>query len=113
MSGYVVEIDRRFGGHGGVNTEWEIRSELEPIVTMVRLLPKFEHVQISVFQPPENAFQNCLIILHQGTPPSLAGAVAANLAAMDIVALSSALKECDEMMRAMVHLAKSLRAPKD
>lgn len=87
-----VEIVRRFGGHGGVPTEWEIRTSDEFAAKAIQALPDIPGIQHSGKGFIEYHTQS--IYLPEGVHRSLAGDVATALASVDLRALISALHDC-------------------
>ncbi len=94
MSGEEISLKHRFGGHGGVATEWEIRVDLHQYPQcrdLLRSMPKFNRVQIAAL----DGYARGWIDLPQGVPATLAGEITALLACGDREPLFNALLRCD------------------
>lgn len=66
-----VELHRRFGGHGGISTEWELQATYPHLIDVVRALPTLPLVQIG------HGRYSSHVYLPEGVPYDLAGKVAA------------------------------------
>lgn len=66
-----ASLKRRFGGHGGISTEWELEADYRHLAEIVPLLPTIPLIQMGVSK-------FCAwIILPEGVPWDLAGKVTA------------------------------------
>lgn len=84
----TIEIKHRFGGHGGVPTEWEIRVDHDDLaIAILRKHSSVDGVQISA------PFHGS-VILPEGVHAALAGELAAHLAALDESAFLVTLEQC-------------------
>lgn len=88
-AGIKVELLRRFGGHGGRPTEWEISTDNDEAKAMIRSLPRIALIDHSTGERASS--HGHWIILPEGTSVGLAGEVTACLASLDEDALIAAL----------------------
>lgn len=90
----MVTLLRRFGGHGGIATEWEITTDWQDLHEIIRKLPEYDGISHSM--PEHVDYHAGWINLPQGTPADMAGMVAAQLAAGDVDGLAVRLKIVSE-----------------
>ncbi len=88
-AGIKVEILRRFGGHGGRPTEWEISTDDEDAKALIRSMPRIGLIDHSTSE--HVGYCGNWIMLPEGTSVALAGEVAACVASLDEDALAAAL----------------------
>ena len=88
-AGIEVTLKRRFGGHGGIATEWEITTSDADAKALIRSLPVLPLIGHEV-PGDEHRFGHG-IDLPEGVTPLLAGEIAACLAGLDDDALAAAL----------------------
>lgn len=101
----MVELKHRFGGHGGVPTEWEISTSDEFSKNLIQSLPDIPGIQHSGKSFVD--YHSQWIILPEGVHRSLAGDVAAALSMADLPGLVSALRDCSvPTRRAVCFLAR-------
>ena len=88
-AGIKVELQRRFGGHGGRATEWEISTTDDDAKVMIRSLPRIALIDHSTGE--HASYAGHWINLPEGTSVALAGEITACVASLDEDALVAAL----------------------
>lgn len=106
-AGVAVELKRRFGGHGGLPSEWEVSAHLEyaldqgVIATVIRSCEEQGFFHIAETSRLHKSCTFVFIALPQGTPLGVAGHVTACIAAGDKEELARALALAERISKAV------------
>ena len=98
----TIEVQHRFGGHGGIATEWELTvSKNNPLEYSIieklptDLFPVQHSCQGRFDKATEHGYKH-FIILPEGLGKTLVGQVVIAFADLDSVRLTELLRECQE-----------------